>query len=156
MTERAKDGKRPQIQATVDRALFERIKDEATANFDSVSAIVEARLVASYAGEVSLPKTALADTKEKSAAADLELKEMRLKQLRKHLIHVDDAVRVVERVFGEMLTEGLTLMDDFAREYNLNAEDLRRRFLETMAGPFTVQRAPYQQCADDFSREPLP
>jgi hypothetical protein len=151
-----KPGKRPQLQASVEPALFERIKAEADANFDSVSGIVEARLNASYATEVSLPKTAFADTKEKSAAADLEMKELRLKQLRKELLHVDEAVRVVEGVFGGMRTDGLTLMDDFARDYNLNAEDLRRRFLLTMAGPFAVQRGPFQQSANEFSEKPLP
>jgi hypothetical protein len=152
----AKTGKRPQLQASVDPALFERINAEAAANFDSVSAIVEARLTASYADKVRLPKTAFADTREKSAAADLEIKEMRLKQLRKELIHVDDAVKVVEECFASMKTEGITLMDEFASEFDLDPEILRRRFLLTMSGPFAVQREPYQKLADEFSEKPFP
>jgi hypothetical protein len=113
-------------------------------------------LIESFATEVSLPKTPLADTKQKSAAADLELKEFRLKQLRRELIHVDDAVKVVQNCFASMKTEGVTLMDDFAREFKLDAEVLRRRFLLTMAGPFAVERGPYERLAEDFSKEALP
>ena len=149
-------GKRPQIQATVDPALFERIQAEAVASFDSVSGVVEARLNASYAGEVVLPKTAFADTKEKSAALDLEMKEMRMAQARKNLLTVDEAVRTVEEVFGGMKTEGHTLMNDIAREFDLDAEKLRRRFDEVMAGPFAVNPETYQRLADDFAKEPLP
>lgn len=149
-------GKRPQIQATVDPTLFERIKAEAAASFDSVSGVVEARLNASYATEGALPKTAFADTKEQSATVDLEMKKMRLHQLRKHLLTVEGAVGVVEATFGEMRVEGHTLMNDIASEFSLDAEKLRRRFDEVMAGPFAVSAEPYQRLADDFSKEPLP
>lgn len=149
-------GKRPQIQASIDPALLARIQAEAAASFDSVSGVVEARLNASYAGEVTLPKTAFADTKEKSAALDLEMKEMRMAQARKNLLTVDEAVRTVEDVFGGMKTEGHTLMNDIAREFNLDAEKLRRRFDEVMAGPFAVSVEPFQKLADEFSQEALP
>jgi hypothetical protein len=151
-----KRGKRPQLQASVDPTILARIKAEADANFDSVSAIVEARLVASYANEVSLPKTALADTKERSAEVDLQLKELRLKQLRKEVLTVDAALCVVRRVFGEMRTEGLAMMQDLARHYNLDTAECERRFLIAMAGQFAVQREPYQQAANEFSKEALP
>jgi hypothetical protein len=149
-------GKRPQIQATVHPTLFERIKAEAAASFDSVSGVVEARLNASYAGEVTLPKTAFANTKEESALVDLEMKKLRWHQLRKHLLTVEGAVGVVERTFAEMKTEGHTLMNDIACEFNLDAEKLRRRFDLAMAGPTTVEREPFQRLADEFSHEPLP
>lgn len=148
-------GKRPQIQASIDPALFERIKAEAAANFDSVSAIVEARLNSSFA-EGELPKTPFASTKERGASVDLTMKEIKLAQIQKQLLTVDEAVRVVEGVFGEMKTEGHTLLDDIAREFNLDAEHLRRRFDEAMAGPFAVNPETYQRLADDFAKEPLP
>ena len=121
--------------------------------FESDSAIIEARLKASYATESALPKTPFADTKEKSAAVDLKMKEMRLAQLRKELLPLETAVHVVEEVFGEMKTEGQTLMDDIVREFNLDAEDLRRRFNERMAGPFAVSTEPFEKLTDEFSRE---
>lgn len=149
-------GKRPQIQASIDPALFERIKAEADANFDSLSGIVETRLSASYANGSAIPKTPFADTKEKSAVVDLEMKEMRLRQLRKDLLTVDEAVRAVEEIFGEMRTEGLALMEDFGRDFGLDPEVLRRRFLATMAGTFQVEREPFKLLAQGFSQEALP
>jgi hypothetical protein len=119
---------------------------------EAVAAILESA-VAQSTGAAPSP---MADMKQQSVAVDLEMKQMRLQQLRKNLITVDEACRVVQGVFGEMKTEGVTLMEDVARQNNLDAEDLKRRFLECMAGPTTVRREPYQQLADDFSREPLP
>lgn len=52
------------------------------------------------------------------------MKEMRLAQLRKTLLTVDEAVDVVESILGGMRTEGLTFMDDIARENDLSADGL--------------------------------
>lgn len=149
-------GKRPQIQASIDPALLARIQAEAAASFDSVSGIVEARLNASYAGEVTLPKTAFANTKEESALVDLEMKKLRWHQLRKHLLTVEGAVGVLESTFAEMRVEGHTLMNDIASEFNLDAEQLRRRFDKAMAGPYGMDAEPFEKLADEFSHEPLP
>lgn len=85
-------------------------------------------------------------------SVDLTIED--ITQLRKELLPVDGAVRVVEEIFGEM-TEGHTLMSDIASEFNLDAEKLRRRFDEAMAGPTAVEREPFRTLADQFSGEPL-
>lgn len=121
---------------------------------EAVALILEAA-VAQSAG-VAVKPSKMADVKERGANVDLEMKEMRLRQLRKELLTVDETVRTVEEVFGEMKTEGHTLMNEIAAEFNLDAEKLRRRFDETMAGPFAVHPETYQRLADDFAKEPLP
>lgn len=138
----------PEVLAAIDS----RADAEFCKRGEAVAAILEAAVTQST-GAAPSP---MADMKEKSTAADLEMKQMRLRQLRKELIHVDDAVKVAENCFGGMRTEGVALMEDFARDYDLDPEVLRRRFLETMAGSFQVEREPFEQGADEFSQKPLP
>ncbi len=157
MTKKASPDKRPQIHATVDPDIAQRIKAEAGERFESDSTIINERLRLGYdAGPA--PKTAFADTKERSAAIDLEMKETRLAQIRKEVLTVDAAIEVVEEVMAGMRTEGLQLMADFASEFNLDAKELERRYLAAMAGPGAraVEREPLEMLADEFSREPLP
>ena len=145
-------------------ALTFRVSDEvlavidrrAEAEFIKRAAAASMILDEAVARDTGAEPSKSATLKEKSAAVDLEMKEMRLAQLRKEVLTVNQAVGVVREVFGEMKTEGHTLMDDFAREFNLDAEVLRRRFDEAMSGPMTVEREAYQRLADDFAGEPLP
>jgi hypothetical protein len=150
-------GKRPQLHITVDRELFEVVVAEAEKNFESVSAVAEGwlRRVANGGAPMPVAQSPMAATKERSAAADLEMKEFKLAQLRKELLTVDGAVQVVEETLGAMRTEGLQLMADIAADHGLDVKELRRRFLEAMAGPGAVEREPLQRAADDFSKSPL-
>lgn len=140
----------PEVLAAVDA--------RAAADFckrgEAVALILESA-VAQSAG-VPVQPSKMADVKERGASVDLTMKEIRLAQLRKQILTVDSAVRVIEATFGEMRVEGHTLMNDIADEFSLDAEKLRRRFDEVMAGPFAVHPETYQQLADDFAKEPLP
>ena len=107
-------------------------------------------------GGEPLKPSPMAGVKERSASVDLEVKELRLRQLRKELIPVEDAVRVVEECFAGQRVEGHTLMNDIADEFGLDPEKLRRRFDERMVGAFTVERDPFEKIADEFSQAPLP
>jgi hypothetical protein len=122
---------------------------------EAIATILEKAVAQKFADAPAEPSKS-ASLKERSAEADLGVKEIRLAQLRKNLLTVDEAVQTVEKVFGEMKVEGTTLMEDLARDHDLNPDDLKRRFLECMAGPFGVSAEPFQRLADEFSKEPLP
>ena len=121
---------------------------------EAVALILESAVAQSTGLPVQPSK--MADVKERGASVDLTMKEIKLAQLRKNLLTVDEAVRIVEETFGEMRTEGHTLLNDIADEFKLDAEKLRRRFDEVMAGAFAPKPETYQRLADDFAKEPLP
>lgn len=112
------------------------------------------RALATTGTPVEPSKAAL--LKQQGAEADLAVKQLRLAQLRKALITVDGACKVVEAVFAEVRTDGLALMADIASEKGLDVDELKRRFLEVMAGPLEARREPFQELADDLAKKQLP
>jgi len=142
------------ISVRVSGDLLKAIDSKAGKEFCSRSEAASLLIAASDGGTVE--PSPMADVKERGAKVDLTMKEIRLAQLRKQLLTVEGAVGVVEATFGEMKTEAHSLLNDIAREFNLDAEKLRRRFDTAMAGPTTVERETYQRLANDFSKEQLP
>ncbi|MCW5691615.1 MAG: hypothetical protein KIT48_04560 [Pseudolabrys sp.] len=147
---------RTAITFRVSAEVLAAIDARAAAEFCKRSEAASAILDAAVARDTGAKPSPLAGMKERSTSLDLELKETRLAQIRKELLTVDAAVQVVEDVLGGMRTEGLQLMDDIAADFGLDAKELRRRFLACMAGPFSVEREPLQQLADDFAKQSLP
>ncbi|MDO8874479.1 MAG: hypothetical protein Q8M24_15565 [Pseudolabrys sp.] len=147
-------GRLPQIGISVQHATLARIKARADAEFSSVSelagGIIEATFGEPGAGEPSRA----AEQKAQSGAIDLEMKQIRLSQIRKELLTVDSVVKIIGENFAVLRAEGLAFMAELAVEFGADVADLQRRFLERMAGG-DIKPDAFEELAEEFSNVPL-
>jgi hypothetical protein len=134
-----------------------RIKNYSKREFTSVSEaileLVQAGLVAIDSGVAGEPSRA-AQLKEQSASVDVQMKEIRLAQIRKEILTVDSAAKLIENSFAVVRQDGLAFMTELAREFGVDVADLQRRFLERMAGG-QVKPDDFEEAAEEFSTVPL-
>ena len=109
---RSDRGRRPQIFATIDPELHSLIEAEVAQGFESVSSVIEARLRASYGQTETLPKTVLADARQRSLVALADMRELELRKARGSVVEVEHAHKVFSRCFAIVRQKCLQLHID--------------------------------------------